>query len=229
MYNNHKISVIIPALNEEGSITRVINDIPQGIDEVILVDNGSVDQTVQHAQAVGARVVFQEQRGYGNCCLKGLASVTDPDIIVILDGDYSDYPEQMPRLLDPIINKGFDFVIGSRVLGQREQGALTPQQYWGNRLATLLMKVFFNYEFTDMGPFRAIRFECIQAMNMEDQNFGWNVEMQVKALRHGLKIKEVPVDYRRRIGQSKISGTIIGTIKAGFIIMRTIFYYAFKK
>lgn len=229
MYNNHKVSVIIPVLNEEDSIKNVIRDIPSSVDEIVVVDNGSKDQTKIRAKEAGVIVADQPQRGYGSACLKGLSIVQDPDIVVILDGDYSDYPDQMTRLLDPIVNNQADFVIGSRVLGNYEKGSLTPQQYWGNVLATTLMRWFFRFRFTDMGPFRAIRYCDIKKMDMTDPNFGWNVEMQVKAIRQGLRILEVPVDYRNRIGQSKISGTVIGTIKAGSKIIATIFYYVFVR
>jgi len=230
MYKGKRISVIIPALNEGASIAKVIDEIPERLaDEVIIVDNGCADNTAAEAVRSGARVVKESVRGYGASCLRGLSEVHSPDIIVILDGDHSDFPDQMTRLVDPIANDEEDFVLGSRTLGHCEPGALTPQQYWGNKLAALLMKFFFGFAFTDMGPFRAIRFSDLQSMNMEDKNFGWNIEMQVKAIRHGLRIKEVPVDYRKRIGFSKISGTLSGTLKAGVKILYTIFLYLFKK
>lgn len=227
MFNNKRISVLIPAFNEEKSIARVIKELPKGfVDEIVVIDNGSTDATREVALRQGTKVVEERRRGYGSACLKGLASIGETDIVVILDGDYSDYPEQITRLVEPIASGKADFVIGSRVLGETEDGALTPQQYWGNKLAVFLIYRIFSYRFTDMGPFRAIRFESLKNLNMTDKDFGWNAEMQVKAVRYGLKIIEVPVDYRRRIGKSKISGTITGTIKAGSKIIFTIFKYA---
>lgn len=228
MLHNKRISVLIPAFNEEKSIAQVIKELPKDIvDEIVVVDNGSTDATKEIALRHGAKVVEEKCRGYGAACLKGLASIGEADIVVILDGDHSDYPEQINRLVEPIAAGNADFVIGSRILGLREDGALTPQQYWGNKLAVLLIHRLFGYKFTDMGPFRAIGFESLRSLNMTDKNFGWNVEMQIKAIRHGLKIKEVPVDYRRRIGTSKISGTVSGTIKAGAKIIFTITKYIF--
>lgn len=230
MLDNKRISVLIPAFNEEKSIARVISELPQGlVDEIVVVDNGSTDATGEAAHRGGARVVDEPQRGYGSACLKGLASIKNTDVIVILDGDYSDYPEQITRLLEPIVSGNADFVIGSRVLGEREEGALTLQQCLGNKLAVFLIHRLFGHKFTDMGPFRAIRFESLKTLKMTDKNFGWNVEMQIKAIKGGLKIKEMPVDYRKRIGESKISGTISGTIKAGAKIIFTIFKYAAMK
>lgn len=230
MLNNKRISVLIPAFNEEKSIARVISELPQGlVDEIVVVDNGSTDATREAARRGGARVVDEPRRGYGSACLKGLASINNTDVVVILDGDHSDYPEQITRLLEPIAGGNADFVIGSRVLGLREDGALTLQQCLGNKLAVFLIHRLFGHKFTDMGPFRAIRFESLKSLKMTDKNFGWNVEMQIKAIKSGLKIKEMPVDYRKRIGASKISGTISGTIKAGAKIIFTIFKYAVMK
>lgn len=230
MLNNKRISVLIPAFNEEKSIARVISELPQGlVDEIVVIDNGSTDATGEAARSGGARVVDEPRRGYGSACLKGLASINNTDVVVILDGDHSDYPQQITRLLEPIAGGNADFVIGSRVLGLREDGALTLQQYLGNKLAVFLIHRLFGHKFTDMGPFRAIRFESLKSLKMTDKNFGWNVEMQIKAIKSGLKIKEMPVDYRKRIGASKISGTISGTIKAGAKIIFTIFKYAVMK
>ncbi len=228
MLHNKRISVLIPAFNEEKSIAQVIKELPRDIvDEIMVIDNASTDATHEIALRNGAKVVREFHRGYGVACLKGLASIGNTDIIVILDGDHSDYPDQIIRLVEPIVAGNADFVIGSRVLGIREDGALTPQQYWGNKLAVFLIDRLLGYKFTDMGPFRAIRFESLKSLGMTDKDFGWNVEMQVKAIRHGLRIMEVPVDYRRRIGTSKISGTISGTIEAGSKIIFSIFKYAF--
>ncbi len=229
MYKGKRISIIIPARNEEDSISRVIGDLPEGLaDEVIVVDNGSVDGTKDAAAGCGARVVPESERGYGASCLKGISSVKDPDIIVILDGDYSDYPEQITRILDPIIMGGIDLCLGSRVLGKREDGAMAPLAYWGNKLSVFLIDRFFGYHYTDMGPFRAIRFDKLKTLCMQDRDYGWNAEMQIKAIKRGLNIKEVAVDYRKRIGSSKISGTVKGTIKAGSKILYTIFKYRFN-
>lgn len=230
MLNNKRISVLIPAFNEEKSIAQVISELPQGlVDEIVVIDNASTDATQEIALRNGAKVVKEPHRGYGAACLKGLETIDNTDIVVIIDGDHSDYPEQITRLLEPIVSGNADFVIGSRVLGKREDGALTPQQYWGNKLTVFLIHRLFGYEFTDMGPFRAIRFESLKSLNMMDKDFGWNVEMQIKAVNSGLNIKEVPVDYRKRIGTSKISGTISGTIKAGTKIIFAIFKYAIMK
>lgn len=230
MLNNKRISVLIPAFNEEKSIARVISELPQDlVDEIVVVDNGSTDATREAACRGGARVVDEPRRGYGSACLKGLASINNTDVVVILDGDHSDYPEQITRLLEPIAGGNADFVIGSRVLGLREDGALSFQQCLGNKLAVFLIHRLFGHKFTDMGPFRAIRFESLKSLKMTDKNFGWNVEMQIKAIKSGLKIKEMPVDYRKRIGSSKISGTISGAIKAGAKIIFTIFKYAVMK
>ncbi|OGX61081.1 MAG: glycosyl hydrolase [Omnitrophica WOR_2 bacterium RIFOXYC2_FULL_45_15] len=227
MLNNKRISVLIPAFNEEKSIAQVIKELPKDIvDEIVVVDNASTDATQEIALRNGAKVVEEPHRGYGAACLKGLESIDNAVIVVIIDGDHSDYPEQITRLLEPIASGNADFVIGSRVLGLREDGALTPQQYWGNKLAVFLIHRLFGYGFTDMGPFRAIRFESLKSLKMTDKDFGWNVEMQVKAVRQGLKIMEVPVDYRKRIGASKISGTVPGVIMAGLKIIFTIFKYA---
>lgn len=218
----HRIGVIIPALNEERAIACVIVDIPAWVDRIVVVDNGSTDHTADNAAAAGAIVLTEIERGYGAACLRGVTHVDDVDIFVFLDGDYSDDPSEMADLVDPILSGHADFVIGSRVLGNPEEGALLPQQIAGNRLACFLMRRFFNARYTDLDPFRAIRANSLSRLDMRDRNFGWTVEMQVKAVLRGLTITEVPVRYRRRIGQSKISGTISGTIKAGYTILRVI-------
>lgn len=219
---------MIPAFNEEKSIAQVIKELPKDIvDEIVVVDNASTDATQEVALRNGAKVFEEPHRGYGAACLKGIENIDNTDIVVIIDGDHSDYPEQITRLLEPIAGGNVDFVIGSRILGLREDGALTPQQYWGNKLTVFLIHRLFGYKFTDMGPFRAIRFECLKSLNMTDKTFGWNVEMQIKAIKNRLRIKEVPADYRKRIGISKISGTVSGTIKAGIKIIFTIFKYTF--
>ena len=227
---NPLIKVIIPAFNEQNGVGQVVNDIPDElVDEVIVVNNASTDQTEKVAGKAGATVLREPQKGYGRACLKGIAylksSETSPDIVVFIDADYSDYPEEMVQLVQPIIHNDYDLVIGSRALGKRQKGAMTPQQIFGNWLATSLLRIFYNVKFTDLGPFRAIKYEKLLALNMQDQTYGWTVEMQLKAAKMGLRCTEVPVSYRPRVGFSKISGTIKGTIMAGYKIIWTIFKY----
>lgn len=207
-----------------------MNDIPKHlIRDIIVCNNGSTDQTAQVAAAVGATVVNQPKKGYGNACLKGMEYIAQktikPDIIVFLDADYSDHPEEMTLIITPITEGVADLVIGSRALGARESGSMMPQQVFGNWLATRLIQLFFNTSFTDLGPFRAIRYDKLLDINMIDKNFGWTVEMQVKAAKRKLRCVEIPVTYRRRIGVSKVSGTLKGTILAGYKIILTIFRY----
>lgn len=229
---NQPIKVIIPAYNEQDSIANVINDIPSIVDEVIVVSNNSTDNTEENAKNAGATVLTENRKGYGYACLKGMDYVskqeTKPSIIVFLDGDYSDYPEQLTEIVNPIINDNLDFVIGARVKRLREQGSMTPQQIFGNWLATFLMKLFFGAKFTDLGPFRAIKYDKLLALNMEDKTYGWTVEMQLKALKQKLSYTEIPVKYRNRIGVSKVSGTVKGSILAGVKILGWIFKYSFK-
>ncbi len=222
MRSGKRVACVIPALNEERAIGRVISDIPQWVDQIVVADNGSTDATAGVARAHGAEVVEQPERGYGAACLAGLAHVRSSDVIVFLDGDYSDRPAEMTRLVDPIIQDRADMVIGSRVLGQRERGALTLPQVFGNWLATRLIRLFWGVRYTDLGPFRSIRTSSLNALQMEDRNFGWTVEMQIKAAMKDLRACEVPVSYARRIGVSKISGTIRGSVMAGFVILSTI-------
>ena len=229
MREGRRISVIIPALNEAASIASVIADIPDFVDEVIVADNGSTDGTQKVAAARGARVVTAARRGYGSACLRGIEALTQPDIVVFLDGDYSDYPEQMDRLVDPIIRGDADLVIGSRVLGRRERDALVPQARLGNALACLLIRRIWGVRYTDLGPFRAIRYQTLDRMAMRDPNYGWTVEMQLKAAILGVRYVEAPVDYRKRIGGSKISGTIRGVLGAGFKILGLIGLEAIRK
>jgi len=219
-----RVAVVIPVLNERESLPLVVGSIPEGIaDEVVVVDNGSTDGTGDIARALPVRVVREERRGYGSACLSGVAALADapPEILVFLDGDFSDQPEEMPRLLDAIA-AGADMVIGSRVLGTRERGALLPQARFGNALACFLIRILYGRRYTDLGPFRAIRWDAYRRLGMEDTGFGWTCEMQVKALRRGLRVAEVPVSYRRRVGVSKITGTVSGTIRAGARILWTI-------
>lgn len=232
------IFVIIPAINEEQSIGKVIDDIPQeNVSDIIVVDNGSSDNTISAAEKAGATVLVEYNKGYGNACLKGMEYVyktnpSDNDIIVFLDGDYSDYPEEMPKILKPVIKENADMVIGSRILGMKEglteEGALLPQALFGNWLSTKLIRLIWNYSFTDLGPFRAVKISSLKKMNMEDRNYGWTVEMQIKAAKLKMKCKEVPVSYRKRIGESKVTGTISGSVKAGVKILWVIFRSAYK-
>ncbi len=224
------IRVIIPAFNEQNAVGLVVKEIPKDwVSEVIVVDNGSEDDTFLQAQNQGATALKEPRKGYGRACLKGMhhfaKSETKPDIVVFLDGDHSDYPEQLPELLQPIVDDKADLVIGSRALGKKEKGSMTPQQVFGNWLATTLIRLIYKVSFTDLGPFRAIRYDSLMAINMQDTNYGWTVEMQLKAARHQLRSIEVPVNYRRRIGVSKVSGTLKGTILAGIKIIYTIFKY----
>jgi len=222
------IDVIIPAFNEEKSIGKVISEIPSSwVRNVIVANNNSTDNTKAVAQNAGAVVVDQPKQGYGYACLKAMeyigAQDQQPDIVVFLDGDYSDYPEELVQLVQPILHENVDMVIGSRVNENLEKGAMMPQQIFGNWLATTLIRLFYGYKFTDLGPFRALKYDSLMAMEMEDKTYGWTVEMQVKAAKMKMKTTEIPVRYRKRIGVSKVSGTIKGTILAGYKILWTIF------
>jgi glycosyltransferase involved in cell wall biosynthesis len=227
------IKVIIPAFNEEASIGKVIAEIPDFVSEVIVVDNNSTDNTSEIAKNAGATVLFQPKAGYGNACLKGMEYISEedikPEIIVFLDGDYSDYPSELTKIVAPILEDDIDFVVGARVKALREAGSMTFPQRFGNALATKLMKIFFNSKFTDLGPFRAIKYEKLLQLNMEDKTYGWTVEMQLKVLKKKFTYAEVPVKYKNRIGTSKVSGTVKGAIFAGIKILSWIFKYSFKK
>ncbi len=227
-----RIAVIIPALNEEASLPKVLADLPwPQLEEVVVVDNGSSDRTAAVARDCGATVLREARRGYGWACLAGIAYLKDkqsdsqPDIVVFLDADYSDYPDDLEDVICPIVEGGYDMVIGSRT-NRAESGAHLLHARFGNRLATGLIRVLYGFTYTDLGPFRAIRFPELLSLDMQDQTYGWTVEMQIKAVRLGLRITEVPVRYRQRIGQSKVSGTIKGTILAGYKILWTVFRYA---
>ncbi len=226
------IKVIIPAYNEEKAIANVINEIPNYVSEIIVISNKSTDNTIAVAQNAGATVLSENNKGYGYACLKGLEYISQqdvkPTIVVFLDGDYSDYPEELTKLIDPILSNTVDFVIGARVPELRESGAMTPQQIFGNKLATVLMKLFFGSKFTDLGPFRAIKYNTLVDLGMQDKTYGWTVEMQLKVLRKRISYMEIPVRYKNRIGVSKVSGTVKGTIMAGIKIIGWIFKYAFK-
>lgn len=226
------IKVIIPAYNEQDSIANVIHDIPDIVDEIIVISNNSTDKTELNAKNAGATVLAEPRKGYGYACLKGMEYIHQlnkkPEIIVFLDGDYSDYPEQLTEIIAPITQKNIDFVVGSRVKELRETGAMTPQQVFGNWLATFLMKLFFGAQFSDLGPFRAIKYDKLLGLEMQDKTYGWTVEMQLKVLKQKMSYVEIPVKYRNRIGVSKVSGTVKGTIFAGVKILGWIFKYSFK-
>jgi len=227
-----KIKVIIPAYNEADSIAKVIQDIPEIVDEIIVVNNNSTDKTAENATKAGATVLTEHRKGYGYACLKGIDYLVtkekETDIVVFLDGDYSDYPEELTKLLQPILTNKIDLVIGARTKERREDASMMPQQIFGNWLATSLMKIMFGAKFTDLGPFRAIKYNALLALKMQDKTYGWTVEMQLKAIKQGLSYTEVPVRYRNRIGVSKVSGTIKGSIFAGIKILSWIFKYSFK-
>ncbi|ULC60140.1 glycosyltransferase family 2 protein [Flaviramulus sp. BrNp1-15] len=227
------IKVIIPAYNEADSIAHVINDIPAIVNEVIVISNNSTDDTEINAKKAGATVLVENNKGYGYACLKGMNYIANldkkPDIIVFLDGDYSDYPEELTKIVAPIIEQDTDFVIGARTKKLREKGSMTMPQIFGNWLATTLMRLFFGAKFTDLGPFRAIKYKKLLALNMEDKTYGWTVEMQLKALKQKFTYTEIPVNYRNRIGVSKVSGTVKGAIFAGAKILGWIFKYSIKK
>lgn len=228
----NKIIVIIPAFNEESSIGLVLKEIPAFVSQVIVVNNGSTDNTARVAKTYGATVLNQPLKGYGYACLKGLTylekSTIRPDVIVFIDGDYSDYPSDITRIVQPIVKKDVDLVIGARTKLYRESGSMTIPQVFGNWLATFLMKLFFNSKFTDLGPLRAIKYNKLLALQMKDTTYGWTVEMQLKALKKKYKYEEIPVRYRKRIGVSKVSGTAKGAILAGVKILSWIFKYSFK-
>ncbi|TFV92367.1 glycosyltransferase family 2 protein [Algoriphagus kandeliae] len=223
------VDVIIPAFNEEKSIPKVIRDIPNWVRHVVIANNNSTDSTAEEAQKAGAIVVFEGQKGYGKACLTAMdwikSQSIQPDVVVFLDGDYSDYPEEMELLLQPIVEGKADMVIGSRALGNREKGSMTLPQVFGNWLATTLMKWIQGAIYTDLGPFRTIRWKKLLDLEMRDENYGWTIEMQIKAHQKGLKYLEVPVTYRKRIGVSKVSGTVKGVFGAGYKIILTIFKY----
>lgn len=226
------IKVIIPAYNEEDAIAHVIKDIPAIAEEIIVVSNNSTDATIQNAKKAGATVLTEAQKGYGYACLKGLAYIAQqekkPDIVVFLDGDYSDYPDNLTQIVQPIVDKNIDFVVGARAKSLREKGAMTQPQIIGNALATFLMRIIFNANFTDLGPFRAIKYPKLLQLEMQDKTYGWTVEMQLKVLKQNMSYTEVPVPYRNRIGVSKVSGTVKGAFMAGVKILGWIFKYSFK-
>jgi glycosyltransferase involved in cell wall biosynthesis len=227
------ICVIIPAFNEEKSIGLVLSDLPREVDEIVVIDNGSTDETAAEAEKGGATVLYEPRKGYGFACLAGIehlkSKANQDDIVVFLDGDYSDYPEELTALITPILQQKALFVLGTRVTPQLEKGALTPQQRFGNALATTLMKWIYGSSFTDLGPFRAIEWKTLMQLNMNDKTYGWTVEMQLKILKKAIPYLEVPVRYRPRIGFSKVSGTLKGTLMAGYKILSWIFIFSLKR
>lgn len=228
MPNKHPIiNVVIPAMNEEKAIGKVIAEIPASVSRVIVANNNSVDNTAEVARAAGAEVIDVPIPGYGRACLAGMSLAAPCDILVFIDGDASDYPEELTSLVQPIIDDEADFVIGSRLTGDSEKGSLTLPQQFGNALACWLMRLFWGGKYTDLGPFRAIKMDALERLEMQAPTFGWTVEMQARALKHKLRYQEIPVRYRNRIGTSKISGTVKGVILAGVYILGTIFYEAF--
>ncbi len=230
-----RVAVLIPALDEERSIPLVLAGLPpEWVGEVLVVDNGSTDRTAEVARSLGATVLTEPRRGYGSACLRGLAELAGrpegpPEVVVFLDADYSDHPEELPELVRPILEGRHDFVLGSRLAGRRARGAMPPQSVWGNRLACFLMRHHFGAHYTDLGPFRAIRWDALERIGMTDRDYGWTIEMQIKAARLGLRTLEVPVSYRARIGRSKISGTVRGTILAGSKILLTIARHGLRR
>ncbi len=233
MSKKPSIYVIIPAFNEADSIGKVVADIPVVVTQVIVVSNNSTDQTEAVAAEAGAVVLQEANKGYGYACLKGMQYIAKanplPEIVVFLDGDYSDYPEELTKIIAPILEDNVDIVVGARVKGLREAGSMTTPQIFGNWLATFLMRLFFKSNFTDLGPFRAIKYQKLLGLNMEDKTYGWTVEMQLKALKRKYSYREIPVKYRNRIGVSKVSGTVKGAIFAGVKILGWIFKYSLKK
>ncbi len=225
------VYVIIPAFNEALSIDKVIAEIPREVEEIIVVNNNSSDSTSETALRAGATVLDEPRQGYGWACLKGIEYLNNKpaNLVVFLDADYSDYPKEMHQLLAPIYENRADMVIGSRALGNLEKGSMTPQQLFGNWLATTLIRLFYGVKYTDLGPFRVIRYHSLLELNMQDKTYGWTVEMQLKAARKKLRTTEVPVSYRKRIGHSKVSGTVKGTLLAGYKILMWVFTFMLRK
>jgi len=224
-----KVELIIPAYNEEDAIGEVVREVPREVvSRVIVVDNASTDGTGRAAREAGAEVVCEKRRGYGSACLAGVCALKDAEVVVFLDGDRSDDPREIQLLIDPILEGRADFVIGSRI-GRMERGALTPQQLAGNRVATTLIRLLYGVRLADLGSFRALRREALESLGMSNLSYGWPVEMVVKAAKRGYRIAEVPITYRRRIGESKVSGTLKGSLLAGYHMISTILRYALAR
>jgi hypothetical protein len=228
-----RVGLVIPALDEEQALPLVLDELPrERVDVIVVVDNGSTDRTAEVARERGACVVREPRRGYGRACLAGVAALRtehgDPEVVVFLDADHSDYPGQLPRLLDPVLAGEADLVLGSRTLGGASMDAMLPQAWFGNRLACFLMRVLYGARYTDLGPFRAIRADALHALGMSDPDFGWTIEMQLRAHAAGLRVREVPVSYRPRTGSSKITGTVAGTVRAGVKILGWIGTWRFR-
>lgn len=219
--------MIIPVLNEERSIGKVLDDLPrEWVNRVVVVDNGSTDQTAKVALENGAIVLQEPERGYGAACLKGINFLREndpPKTLVFIDGDYSDNPSELPLVAGPVEAGEVDVCIGSRTLGKREKGAMMAHQLFGNWLSAMLIRLLYGLKITDLGPFRAVNWQVLESLQMEDRNFGWTVELQAKVAKRGLRYMEVPVSYKPRIGQSKITGSVQNSIKAGVKIIYTIF------
>lgn len=224
-----KISVIIPALNEEEAIAKVVGDMPECVSQVIVVDNASVDDTAKVAEGAGAKAIFEGRRGYGYACLAGIKALEDPDIVVFMDGDYSDDPREIEKLVEPIVEENFDFVMGSRILGEREEGALPAHSILANKLFAKLVYLLYGLSLSDIGSFKAIRYASLMALDMKDTSYGFPMEMVVKSAKRNLRIKEVPVRVRKRIGVSKVTGNLFASVKAGFKIIYIIFRYSLKR
>lgn len=222
MYRKLSVAAVIPALNEEEALPKLLPEIPTWVDDIVVADNGSTDDTPDIARSLGARVVTVHNRGYGQACMGAIHALQPTDVVVFMDGDASDDPTEIGKLLDPIADCRADFVIGSRTLGTPQAGSLTPQQIFGNALACQLIRLIWGHRYTDLGPFRAIRRSALESLSMTDTNYGWTIEMQVRALRFGIRTLEVPVSYRRRLGHSKISGTLKGVMGAGSKILYVI-------
>ena len=229
--NKRHITVVIPAFNEEDAVGLVLEELPADlVDSVIVVDNASTDRTAEVAKAAGAIVAEEPERGYGAACLRGIDSVPEETtIVVFLDADHSDFPDDLPTRVAPVLASEAELVIGSRILGERESGAMVPQAFWGNKLAVTLIRAIWGHRYTDLGPFRVIRKDALDRLGMAVRDYGWTIEMQIRAIEEGLRLLERPVRYRRRIGQSKITGTIGGTVRAGSKILYTIGRHALRR